>query len=33
MKDKLRVKVMKKFITLRPKTYSYLRSDGSEHNR
>ena len=30
MKDQLGGEIMKKFVGLRPKTYSYLIDDGSE---
>ena len=33
MKDELGGKSMTKFVALRPKTYSYLMNDGSEHKR
>ena len=33
MKDELRVKIMRKFVGLRAKTYSYLIDDGSEDKK
>ena len=33
MKDKLDVKIMKKTVRLRAKTYSYLIDDGSEDEK
>ena len=33
MKDELVGKIMKKYIELRPKTYSYLIDDGSEDEK
>ena len=33
MKDKLGRKIMIEFVAFRPKTYSYLMDDGSEHKR
>ena len=33
MKDKLGDKIITEFVTLRPKTYSYLTDDGKEHKK
>ena len=33
MKDELGGKIIKEFVTLRPKTYSYLTDDGKEDKR
>ena len=33
MKDDFGRKIIQKCIGLRPKTYSYLRDDGSEHKK
>ena len=33
LKDELRGKIMIEFVTLRPKTYSYLMDDDSDHKK